>query len=226
MSLVNEGRPTLHLISTIRLIFAGLVFVGLGWAGIAIVKRLQEPSKRIRAMANAKQIHLALSEYAIDYDGIFPIADEDSNSAYRQLFSESFSDERIFYVFGSAWHDSLPSGANGPDGKIGSPPEYFNALEKGENHWAYVEGANNGSKGNQPLVVDGFSETAGVFSLNPLEKGGALHDGNALVIRVDGSAMLRRVSKDGRVYLKRNGQKIDAFSLEAGIDPQNLKNPL
>jgi hypothetical protein len=52
-------------------------------------------------------------------------------------------------------------------------------------------------------------------------------DGDGVtMVRVDGSAVVNRVAADGHVYKKRNGQDVDMFSLEAGIDPDNLRNPL
>jgi hypothetical protein len=156
MSRSNVDTRSLNLLWTFRLIFVGLLVVGLGWAGIAVLNRLREPSARNKSLAHAKQIHLALAEYAIDYDGQFPRAGDDSNSAYRQLFGSGFDDERLFYVPGSAWHDSLPEGAKVPNGEIGTAPDFNKALEEGENHWAYVNGLNNGSRGTLPLIVDGL----------------------------------------------------------------------
>ena len=204
----------------------GLVIVGLTFIVISVLTPLRERSAFINAMAKAKQIRLALTEYAIDYDGLFPQAGADSNSAYRQLFNERFKDERVFYVPGSAWHNSLPAGAaNGPDGEIGLYPSYPRALTVGENHWAYVNGLNNGSKGDLPLVVDGFTETVGVYSHDPKAKGG-VHGDRVIIVRADASSMLARPAKNGRVFVDRDGEKIDVFSHEYGVDPADLRNPL
>jgi hypothetical protein len=61
----------------------------------------------------------------------------------------------------SAWH-----AANGmkPLEEIGSPPDYPQALERGENHWAYVTGLRNDSPAHLPIMADGFSETIGVYA--------------------------------------------------------------
>ena len=216
-----------QLILRLRFLLIGLLVVGLVWAGMGLLDRLRGSSSRLAAISQASQISLGLIEFAIDYDGLFPSAGDDSNSAYRQLFSEKFTDERLFYVPGSGWHDSLPANATGPDGEIGVPPDYLEALTQGENHWAYVNGLNNGSKGNLPIIVDGFTKTAGVYSLNPGEKGCVVHGDGVVIVRVDGSAKISAVSQDGKVYERRkNGQDVDVFSIEGGMDPESLRNPL
>jgi len=143
---------------------------------------------------------------------VFPVADDYSNTAYRQLFTRRFQDERIFFVPGSAWHDSLPKGRSKPDNEVGSEPAFAKGLERGENHWAYVSGLNNGSPGNYPVIADGFTTTIGVYSDDEDDKGGVWEGDTAIFIRADGSGKLEKPGKGFHVYEVRDGNSIDIFS--------------
>ena len=197
------------------------VFIGV-WSDKS---RIQERAGRTKALAHAKQIHLALSEYAIDFDGKFPSSSTNSNVAFRQLFDQKFQTERIFFVRGSAWHNALPEGQTKPDNDVGSPPDYAQGLSSGENHWAYQSELTNDSPGNLPLVMDGFSDRLGVYS-DDLEKRGGVWEGDvALVVRIDGSAKMEKLKGDFRVYEEVDGKQVDIFSREYGTDPAKLLNP-
>jgi hypothetical protein len=200
--------------SKIRYVLIGIVILGLVYVCVSLLEPLRKRSAWSRALGNAKQIQLALTDYAIDNDGLFPIAAGDSNSAYRQLFSGQFTDEDLFYVPGSAWHSSLPSGTEGPDGNIGEAPDYFEALMQGENHWAYANGLNNSSNGDLPIVMDGLTKSDGTYSRDFTKKGG-VHGEKPIVIRIDGSGIMVDVSEDGTL-------KPDVFS---ETDPAILYNP-
>ncbi|MCB1098105.1 MAG: hypothetical protein KDN22_21215 [Verrucomicrobiae bacterium] len=178
-----------------------------------------------QAVAHAREVHLRLQEFGIDNDGEFPSGGENSNAAFRQLFDRKFQGERQFFVHGSAWHNTLPSGRLMPDGVVGDPPNYDRALERGENHWAYVSQLNSDSKGNLPIVMDGFSDVPGVYSDNSEERGGVWEGVRAVVVRVDGSSKLAAYGDDLRVYEKVDGMEVDIFSKEYGTESANLLNP-
>lgn len=181
--------------------------------------------QQTRGLAHARQVHLALMEYAIDHDGKLPSSATHSNAAFRQLFDARFQDERIFFVPGSAWHKPLRAGLGRPDDDVGSPPNYLQGLSKGENHWAYQSGLNNESPGNLPFVMDGFSLRTGVYADDP-EKCGGVWDGDyAIVLRLDGSVKVEELGKDLRVYEEKQGKPVDIFSSEHGSNPEKLLNP-
>lgn len=199
----------------------------LASVAVPVYSVIQSRAARTKALAHAKQIHFALSEYAIDHDGVFPSGTGDSNSAYRQLFEYSTVNENLFYVPGCAYHKSLPAGQTKPDAVTGTAPAFSQALERGENHWAYCGGLNDGSKGNLPIMADGFSLTPGQYSDQPQERGGVWEGEAAIVVRVDGSAKMEKPDgADLRVYERRNGQKVDIFSADYGTDPAQILNPL
>ena len=150
----------------------------------------------------------------MDHDGEFPAAADYSNTAFRQLFDRKFQDERIFFVPGSAWHDSLPAGHARPDLDVGQPPAYIHGLAQGENHFAYVSGLNQESGGDIPLIADGFTRTIGLYTDDPSKRGGVWEAEAAIVVRVDGSAKLEKLGKDLRVYESSNGLRRDIFSAD------------
>ena len=188
----------------------------------AFESELCDRSARTEALAHAKQIHIAVAEHAIDHDGLFPTAEYDSNEAFRQLFNRRFESEMPFYVPGCAWH-----GGRKPDNVIGDPPDYAKALEPGENHWAYVTGLNNGSKGNLPLIADGFTADPGTYCNDPEELGGVWEGEAAIVIRVDGSGKLEKPSEsDGRLSESRkDGGSVDLFSEDYFRSAPEILNP-
>jgi hypothetical protein len=204
------------------MLIAGILFaflpVFLGDIGISA------RATRTKALAHAKQIHLALAEFALDENGHFPVASDYSNTAFRKLFDQKFQGDRIFFVPECAWHNSLPSGRTRVDNDVGQPPDYAQGLERGENHFAYVSGLDFDSPGHLPLVADGFSETIGVYSDDEDEKGGIWEGEVAIVVRVDGSAKMQKLASDLRVYDDHNGKEIDLF-LPANLKEGKCLNP-
>jgi hypothetical protein len=166
--------------------------------------------------------------YAGDHEGVFPTTNSTSNEAYRKLIPDYIANEKPFWVPGSAWHNQSPN--KRPDDDIGSPPDYAQALERGENHWAYVTGL---TRADLPLIADGFSETIGVYSKDPSKKGGVWKGKKAIVVYVDGSVRWEPVdSKSLRVIKKKpEGRTIgfpfdaDIFSEGWGTKPENVRNP-
>src|SRR5207247_917338 len=93
--------------------------------------------KITQATAHARQIAIALRTYAQDNEGAFP--DDKSyasaNDAYRQLIPTYIDAEVVFAV------SSSPVGK-----KVDNVVEpKSRALERGENHWAYVSGLTTSS---------------------------------------------------------------------------------
>src|SRR5260370_13823878 len=80
---------------------------------------VQERAKQTKDMSNAKQILLALKQFAVDHNGTFPaklpdkdydtaangplVAASKSNDAFWWLFPTYLTDESLFVVPSSAW---------------------------------------------------------------------------------------------------------------------------
>lgn len=117
--------------------------------------KIQEKANQTKAISNARQIITALRIYSSDHDGKYPdklkngSSAPDSNTAFRELFINGIlQDERLF---GCALSPYVP------DGNIGSAPDYREALEPGENHWAMTGGLDDSSSSAFPLVYENTS---------------------------------------------------------------------
>jgi hypothetical protein len=196
-----------------------------------IISRPGLPAAITASTMQASGIHKALMLYAHDHDGRFPEATTNSNEAYRQLFPEYLQEERPFYVYHSAWHDAARG--QKPDDDIGLPPAYANALQPGENHWAYVSGLGAGSDSHLPVIADGFVEgSPGTYTDDPSQKGGVWKGKKAIVVLVSGAARAEPISKSTGFRVWRPGPtigtKVDIFELPpppAGVPPRKVLNP-
>lgn len=211
----------------------------LSVAGLALVVSLADelrpgrrpgPKRPISAAAGqGTAIAKALRLYAEDHDGRFPVGRDGATHAFRELIAGGYlTDENLFYVAGSAWHDEAPR--KRPDNDIGTKPDFAPALERGENHWAYVSGLTADAESKLPLMADGFVEGAlGQYTDDPSKKGGCWKGTKAILVFVDGSAFPWPISaKDGFRVLrkKKNGGRVDIFTREGGLpEKARVLNP-
>jgi hypothetical protein len=168
------------------------------------------------SMLYAGYIHKALMLYAADHEGRFPEGLTNANEAYRKLIPDYIQEEKPFYVYPSAWHAAAPG--QKPDNEIGLPPKYNQALERGENHWAYVSGLRDTSDSHLPLIADGFVEgDPGTYTDDPAKKGGVWKGKKAIVVLVSGAARMYPLSrKSGFRVLQPDpvtGEPVDLFNL-------------
>jgi hypothetical protein len=182
--------------------------------------RFRRPSRITAAQFQGGQIAKALRLYAEDHEGRFPVGREGATHAFRKLIGGGYlTDENAFYVPGSAWHDEAPH--KKPDNDIGTKPDFARALERGENHWAYVSGLTADHDPKLPLMADGFVEGApGRYTDDPSKKGGLWKGTKAIVVFVDGSSFPWPISaKDGFRVLKRktDGSQVDIFTIQGGL---------
>lgn len=181
------------------------------------------------AAVQGTAIAKALRLYAEDHEGRFPVGREVATQAFRELIPGGYlTDEKLFYVPGSAWHDEAPQ--RRPDNDLGAKPDFAQALERGENHWAYVSGLTAGNDPKLPLMADGFVAGApGRYTDDPSKKGGLRKGTKAIVVFVDGSAFPWPISaEDGFRVLKRktDGSRVDVFAREGGLpESARVLNP-
>ncbi len=107
-------------------------------------------AKEMKAVSNARQIFSMLSHYAADHNGHYPDAIHPeittSNQALRHLIIKGYAlDERIF---------GSPVSKFVPDGNLGTSPNYEQALQPGENHWALVTGIQPATTPNKILLLE------------------------------------------------------------------------
>ena len=178
-------------------------------AGIAlpVYNGVTERANQTKALAQAKQIGLALKLYSGDHDGIFPNKVVDTatglpgdtdittaNQAFRQLFPNYVNQEKIFYVGKSKFTPKQPD-ENTTDGQV---------LKAGENHFAYVTNLTDTSNAAFPLVADGFATVGGDPAWTDVEdaKGGVWKGKKAIVLRVDQSAEILTLGAVGAMKFR------------------------
>lgn len=147
-----------------------------------------------KALAQAKQIGLALKIFAGDNDGRYPAAGvpvemtsapANSNAAFACLFPTYTTSEQIFGNPLSAYQTRRP------DDVIDNPSVFppVKTLAPGENVYAYVMGLTDKSSPVSPLVVDGTDGT-GHYRTDPKSLGGVWKGERAIVIHLDNSGMV------------------------------------
>jgi len=178
-----------------------------------------------QAATQAKTICGWLITWANDRGGFFPEADQSSNQAFRELFKVANlgAEEKQFAISGDAYHKTAPKGE--PDGDIGIEPEFAQALEQGENAFAYVSGLSSSDDSMLPLVANGFAQP-GVWSKNRNEKGGVFQGKYGVVGRVGGSAKAHEL-KEGEYQVKEKsgGQEVNIFNSGFKGMSFNVVNP-
>lgn len=192
--LQSEG----NLGGLIRAIF-GIFFGSLGAVVGFSVAQDTRPLHRsvvIKGMSNCRQIQLALNAYASDHEGKYPDAavahPGHTNELFRKLFVEGYlSDERIF---------GCPLSSSQPDGKIGRAPDFQDAVQPGENHWAMTKGLTTESPREMPLVF----ESPAVASWPPKWNADAVE-----------TSQPGRVWKGAKVIIGFNDGSVNVMPLEA-----------
>lgn len=191
-------------------------------AGIAlpVYSTIQERGNQTKALAQAKQIGLALKLYASDYGGVYPTDGStdpetgaaagtlsSSNDAFRLLVPGYAPSENIFYVSGSAFCDPTE-----PDEDVSGTSR----LAPGENHWAYVEGLKETSNPRIPLIADGMAGTDGTYTDTEGDPGSIWKGKKAIVIRVDQSGAIENTNSSFQVVGPRgDGTSGNIFDLTA-----------
>lgn len=178
-----------------------------------------------QAASQATNIHKWLVGYALENGGGFPEG-ENANAAYRELFKKSLgADEKQFAIPNDPYHKGTPK--NGPDGDIGREPEYTQALEQGENAFAYVSGLSNSDEGRLPIIANGFVPgSAGVWTKEKRSKGGVFEGKKAVVCLVSGSSQAHDLNNGVyEVKGKYNGAEVNVFSTDYGT-PATVLDPL
>jgi prepilin-type N-terminal cleavage/methylation domain-containing protein len=166
---------------------------------------VQERAKQTKDMSNTKQIVLALKQFAVDHNGLFPaklpdsnydtaakgplVAGSTSNDAFWWLFPTYLTDEQLFVVPSSAWSPGADNALDAPGANARSK-----TLAAGENGYAYVLGLNDTSSANFPLVADGLVNGAKAggwtYTTDKTVKGGVWGGKKAVIAFVDGSAQV------------------------------------
>jgi len=151
------------------------------------------------AIANARQIGLALLEFETNYgsypsektladveetSGVkLPGGDKSSNTLFRQLFAEEITNNEVLFFA------NIPGAMKGGEQK--APAK---ALGKGRNAFAYIAGLNSAGNPARPLVVCPLIPGTTKFDPKPF-------GGKAIILRIDCSVVALPIEEDGRVLV-------------------------
>jgi len=179
-------------------------------------------------MSNGKQIALALKQFALDNNGVFPqyapntsygaaitaaTAPANSSEALWWLFPTYLTDENIFTVGGSKWSKSQ---ADNSLDVAGSATRAL-TLAPGENAYLYVLGLNDTSNPSFPLIADAVVDPAAApyqYATDKNVAGGVWGGRRAIVIFVDGSGRVMTcddVAAPTNPTIFRPGQTTDSI---------------
>ena len=140
----------------IELLVVITIIAILATVATPMIGKARTTARMIPATKNVGSIITSMVMYSGEYGGLYPEGTGSSNAALRELFPDECDSEKIFYLQGDRIFcdpktppDELFGEANGePNGQ---------ALEAGENHWAYVSGLTDSNKGSTPVLADGFT---------------------------------------------------------------------
>jgi len=184
---------------------------------------VKERADQTKDLSNAKQIALALRQFAIDNNGSYPAKQpftdyssapptppSNSNDAYWWLFPNYLQSEGIFAISGSAY-----TTAN-PDNRLDPPTAgtRTDTLKAGENTYAYVSGLTDTSNPIFPLIADGFATgSPGTYTINKAVKGGVWSGKKAVVVFCDSSGQVMRVDPTSHQVQRTDssGAKVNMF---------------
>lgn len=202
---LKQGFTLIELLVVITII---AILASLSMAAIG---KMGERGQITKAIANCRQIIIAIRLYAADEGGRYP--DQDSsepastaNIAFRTLIrSGSLEDEKIFGCGVSKYV---------PDGNLGSAPEYEEAVKPGENHWMMTADLSDSSPGGIPLIYENAVATGTDPTWNADAAGrnvrGRTWSGGKVIIGTNDSAvepMKCEATKGSSVKLKPLGQE-------------------
>jgi len=190
----NKGFTLIELLVVITIIAI------LAGAAVPTFNSVQEKANQSATIGNAKQIATALKIYAGDNNGSYPDSDPSmpatSNAAFILLIQQDvLQDERIFTAKASQYQ---------PDGNIGMPPTYPDALIARENHWAMTAGVTDSASAQAPLVF----ENATGATWPPTWNADAA-----------GKAIKGRTWRGGKIVVAFNDTSVTALRLEAAKGP-------
>lgn len=168
---------------------------------IPAVKGTAKSNGQGKAVANCKQIMLALEQWSHDNGLAYPDgwAGSDnlksSNQVFRKLFTDGIiMDERVF---------TCPTSMFTLDNDLGYPPTYDKALAPGECHWMLLKRQTGMALGKTPLIIENSLNTSwppkwDVSPPKQLRKRAQAWRGRQIIIgRNDGSVQVERLRPDG-----------------------------
>ena len=210
----------------IELLVVIAIIAILASVSVPALQTAQLKAKQNKALQQAIGVAKALRIWSLNEDGLYPEG-EDANTAFAQLFDEGGQKEESFFVSGSAWHGTGRF-RKGPDEQWGDRDEDSGggggqALEPGENHWAFNRLATAEAESRYPLIADGFSSAVGTYARQKTELGGIWKGKTAVVVYCDASGKIEKLNSEYKLVNEKAGNR-DTFS-EDGVEMINPARP-
>jgi prepilin-type N-terminal cleavage/methylation domain-containing protein len=185
---------------------------------------VKERGDQTKDLSNAKQIALALRQFAIDNNGAYPAKPPfsdyatatgtlaNSNDAFWWLFPNYLQSETIFAASGSAYTPANPDNLIDRDAGGNPPAARAQTLKAGENHFAYVSNLTDTTNPTFPLLADGFMKSSpGTYTKDKSKTGGVWSGKKAVVVFCDSSGQLMNVNSAGKVPRPAGGGNAHLF---------------
>jgi prepilin-type N-terminal cleavage/methylation domain-containing protein len=220
----------------IELLVVITIIAILASLAVPTFSKIQEKGNQTKGISNCRQIITAMRIFASDNNGNYPgsstsggTAASDSNTAFQELFTGGvLNNENIF---------GCPNSKDGnPDGKIGTAPQYSDALKENENHWALTLDQTDSSSGSMPLVFEAPKgatwDPSWDVSAGAGNKPGRAWSGAKVIIGSnDSSVALLKLEAGGKLAGNQNatGSKLAAddnlFAQNKGDTEPKIANP-
>jgi prepilin-type N-terminal cleavage/methylation domain-containing protein len=216
----------------IELLVVIAIIAILASLALPVFASVLDRAKQTKDLSNAKQIGLGCRLFATDHDGVFPNMDgwvdpnvvipatpvpgNPSNQVLACLIPSYSTQEKIFYLGGSAWSPNVP------DEDITSSAAA--RLAAGENNFAYMWGLNDSSNPSYPLIFDAPTAGTTAYSTNPATPGGVWKGKRAIVVRCDNSGTVETVDATTFLVMGHTGQAALADIL-APVAANNWMDP-
>ena len=199
--MIKMIKKTSSAFTLIELLVVIAIIAILASIALPAFSAVQERAKQTKDLSNGKQIALALKQFALDNNGVFPqyapntsygaaitagVAPANSNEAFWWLFPTYLTAEDIFCVGGSKWSRGQPD--NQID--LAGAGARTLTLAAGENAYLYVLGLNDTSNPQFPLLADAVVDPAAApyqYTTDQNTPGGVWKGRRAIVIFCDGS---------------------------------------
>jgi len=206
-------KKTSSAFTLIELLVVIAIIAILASLALPVFASVLDRAKQTKDLSNAKQIGLGCRLFATDHDGVYPNMDGwvdpnvafpagipavTSNQVLASLIPSYSTQEKIFYLGGSAWSPNVP------DEDITTSAAA--RLATGENNYAYMWGLTDSSNPSYPLIFDAPTAASTAYSTDPATPGGVWKGRRAIVVRCDNSGTVETIDATSLTILGKTGQ--------------------
>jgi len=225
------NKKTSSAFTLIELLVVIAIIAILASLALPVFASVLDRAKQTKDLSNAKQIGLGCRLFAADHDGVYPNmngwvdpnvayvglpAGVTSNQVLASLIPNYTTQEKIFYLGGSAWSPNVP------DEDITSAATA--RLAAGENNYAYMYGLTDSSNPSYPLIFDAPTAASTAYSVDPATPGGVWKGKRAIVVRCDNSGTVETTDATTFLIMGKTGQAALADIL-APVAANNWMDP-